>query len=59
MKNIDFSETFQTYDTVDKGTYVCAQCGGENKNGIISVKQGEMLPECKECGYTTWFKLSE
>lgn len=48
------SDTFQTYDTVDKGTYVCMQCGGENQKGIVTVEQGEMLPEC---GYTTWFKL--
>lgn len=49
-----YSETFATYETVDKGTYVCMQCGGENKHGIITIKHsGEMLPECKECGYTT------
>ncbi len=58
MKNIDFSETFQTYDTVDKGTYVCLQCGGENKKGIVIVKQNEMLPECEECGYTTWIRIN-
>lgn len=52
-----YSETFATYESVDKGTYVCMQCGGENKKGIVTVKQGEMLPECKECGYTTWIKI--
>lgn len=51
------SETFNTYDIVDQGTYVCMQCGGENANGLITVKQDEMLPECKECGYTTWIKI--
>ena len=58
MKSIDCSETFQTYDIVDSGTYVCMQCGGENKKGIITVKQNEMLPECKECGYTTWIRIN-
>ena len=52
-----YSETFATYETVDKGIYVCMQCGGKNKKGIVTVKQGEMLPECKECGYTTWSKV--
>lgn len=48
------SETFATYETVSKGTYVCMQCGGENQSGIITIKHsGEILPECKECGYTT------
>jgi DNA-directed RNA polymerase subunit RPC12/RpoP len=52
------SETFVTYETVNKGTYVCMQCGGENQSGIITIKhRGEMLPECKECGYTTWLKV--
>lgn len=52
-----YSETFATYETVDKGIYVCMQYGGKNKKGIVTVKQGEMLPECKECGYTTWIKV--
>ena len=52
-----YSETFATYETVDKGIYVCMQCGGKNKKGIVTVKQGEMLPESKECGYTTWIKV--
>lgn len=52
-----YSETFATYETVDKGIYVCMQCGGKNKKGIVTVKQGEMLPECKECGYTTCIKV--
>lgn len=57
MGNV-FSGTFETYDTVDKGTYVCMQCGGENSNGVIVIKHtGEMLPECKECGYNTWIKV--
>lgn len=51
------SETFQTYDYVSSGTYVCLQCGGQSQKGIITVKQGEMLPECKECGYTYWIKV--
>lgn len=54
---VDFSETFQSYDTVSGGTYICMQCGNETKKGIVTVKQGEMLPECEECGYTTWIKL--
>lgn len=53
----DTSETFYTYDIVNKGTYVCMQCGGEDKKGLITVKQGEMLPECEVCGYTTWIKI--
>ena len=57
LLNSGNSETFQTYDTVDEGTYVCLQCGGQDKKGIITVKQGEMLPECKECGYTYWAKM--
>lgn len=28
-----YSETFATYEFADKGTYVCMQCGGENKKG--------------------------
>lgn len=52
------SETFNTYDTVNCGTYVCMQCGNENNNGIVSIKhRGETLPECDECGYTTWIKI--
>lgn len=35
-----YSETFATYEFADKGTYVCMQCGGENKIGIVTVKQG-------------------
>ena len=55
-----YSETFATYETVDKGTYVCMQCGGKNKRGIITIKHSsEMLPECKECGYTTWIKVMQ
>ena len=54
-----YSETFATYEFADKGTYVWMQCGGENKKGIVTVKQGEMLPECKECGYTTWIKIMQ
>ena len=57
LKDFNFSESFQTYDTVEKGTYVCMQCGNEKKNGIVTVKQGEMLPECKECGFTNWIKV--
>lgn len=57
MPNFKSSETFQTYDVVEKGTYVCMQCGNENKKGLITVKQNEMLPECKECGFTTWIKI--
>lgn len=54
---LDISETFNTYDIVDKGTYACMQCGGENNHGMVTIKQGEMLPECKKCGYTTWIKI--
>lgn len=58
MENSNFSETFQTYDIADKGKYVCMQCGNEDKNGIVSMKQDEMLPECKKCGYTSWIKIN-
>lgn len=57
MDRNPYSETFQTYETVSKGTYVCMQCGGEHKKGIVTVMQGEMLPKCEECGYTTWIKI--
>lgn len=40
-----------------KGIYVCMQCGNDTEKGIITVKQGEQMPECKECGYTTWLKI--
>lgn len=53
----NYSDTFQTYDTVGSGTYVCIQCGGENEKGVVTLKNNEMLPECKCCGYTTWIKL--
>lgn len=52
------SETFQTYEYVHAGTYVCMQCGNQNQNGIATLKENEMLPECEECGYTTWIKVS-
>lgn len=54
----NYSETFQTYECVHAGTYVCVQCGNQNQNGIIALKENEMLPECEECGYTTWIKVS-
>lgn len=52
------SDTFQTYETVGAGTYVCMQCGGENKKARITFKKKEMLPECEICGYTIWLKIS-
>lgn len=52
------SETFQTYEYARKGTYVCMQCGNKNQNGIVTLKENEMFPECEECGYTTWIKVS-
>lgn len=54
----DTSQAFNTYDIAEKGTYVCMQCGNDTEKGIITVKQGEQMPECKECGYTTWLKIS-
>lgn len=54
----DFSKMLHTYDIVNNsGDYVCMQCGNEAKKGIVTLKAGEMLPECKECGETMWIKL--
>lgn len=56
MDNL-FSDSLQTYDIAKKGKYFCMQCGGQDASAIISVKDGEMLPECKKCGFTTWVKI--
>lgn len=53
----NYSETFHTYDTVAAGTYVCMQCGGEKEKSVVTLKKGEMLPECRYCGYTIWMKV--
>lgn len=54
----DTSQALNTYDIAEKGIYVSMQCGNDTQKGIITVKQGEQMPECKECGYTTWLKIS-
>lgn len=54
----DFSKILQTYDIVNSnGDYICLQCGNETQKGIVTLKTGEMLPECEECGETMWAKL--
>lgn len=56
--NTNQDNAFQTYDEAPAGIYACMQCGNnENKNGTITIKKKATLPECENCGYTTWLKI--
>lgn len=53
---------YQTGEKAPDGFYVCMSCEGNNPvtitmphDGNRSVK-GAVLPECKKCGVTDWYK---
>ena len=44
-----------TGDEVEAGCYICMQCD-ELDPITISVSEGCELPECPNCGHTSWMK---
>lgn len=60
---LEIKSQYETGEKAPNGVYACMTCEGNDPMTIAMPYEGDdidtviVLPECKKCGYTYWYKV--